>query len=404
MRKERNKEKTERLPWFGLGFLRPVMREYRGLLIAMVISGALCSAFDAVLPLYQRYAVNHFIGGGTLKGLRWMVLAYLGTLLLKELFEMWSAYDASKMEVDVGYSLRKRVFDHLQELSLSYYNQNGVGYIHARLISDVDRIGSLCSWTLMELVWDGGYLLYVIVIMLSINWRLGLLLLLLTPVEILICFYFMNNITRANREVREINSRITSRYNEGVTGAKTIKTLVAGPRVERAFVDETGNMYHAAVRVGHFRGMLRAIGDLAASVSLALVLWRGSSLSMIGGIDLATLSAFTVYAIYMTETVPSISEVMQSLINAQVNIERVSGLVNTQPDVVDTPEVIAKYGTSLEPKRENWEPLYGTVTFRDVTFRYPDGQETVLSHFNLEVPQGARVAIVGETGAGKVRW
>lgn len=367
----------------------------------MVITGALCSVLDAVLPLFQRYAINHFIDGGTLKGMLWFVLAYLGTQILKEIFEMVSAFGASKMEVSVGYSLRKQVFDHLQTLSLSYYNQNGVGYIHARLISDVDRIGSLCSWTLMNLVWDGGYIIYVLVIMLSMNWKLGLVLLLLTPLEILICYYFTSHLTRANREVREINSRITARYNEGITGAETIKTLVARGRVERDFVDETGHMYRAAVRVGHFRGLVRSIGDFAASVGLALVLWQGSGLVMIGSVDLATLSAFTVYAIYLTQTVPSVADMFQSLINAQVNIERVHKLMTSQPDVVDEPQVIEKYGTSLEPKRENWEPLEGDVSFRDVTFRYPDGEETVLSHFNLEVPKGTRVAIVGETGAGK---
>ena len=85
----------------------------------------------------------------------------------------------------------------------------------------------------------------------------------------------------------------------------------------------------------------------------------------------------------------------------QVNIERSMELLHTKPDVEDTPEVIAKYGDSFAPKRENWEPLYGDVEFSDVSFTYPDGTEPVLEHFNLKVPKGTNVAIVGETGAGK---
>ncbi len=397
----KDKQHENHLPWFGFGFLRPIMGEYRGLLLAMITMGTLCSVFDAIIPLFQRYAVNHFVGGGTLEGLKGFILLYLLTLLVKEGFEMLSAFGASKMEVNVGYSLRKRVFDHLQTLSLSFYNQNGVGYIHARLISDVDRIGALCSWTLMGIVWDGGYLIYVLIVMLSINWRLGLLLLLLTPVEILLCLHFQKQLTAANRIVREINSRITSRFNEGVTGAQTIRTLVAGPRVERDFRAETERMLHAGTRVGRSQGRLRSMSLLAANVAMALVLWKGCGLSMVGGIDIATLSAFTVYALSVTSTVPLVASTLQNLINAQVNIERVKGILDTQPDVVDTPEVIARYGTALAPKTENWEPLHGDISFRDVTFRYPDGEETVLSHFNLEVPQGTRVAIVGETGAGK---
>ncbi len=389
------------LPWFGFPWLKPVLWEYRPLLIGMLVTGTLCSVFDAVIPLFQRYAIHHFIGNGTLDGLWGFVLLYLLALLVKEGFEMISAFGASKMEVNVGYSLRKQVFDHLQKLSLSYYNQNGVGYIHARLISDVDRIGALCSWTLMGVVWDGGYMVYAIVIMLGINWRLGLLLLLMTPAEIALFLYFQGHLTRANRVVREINSRITSRFNEGITGAQTIRTLVAGQRVEQDFFAETERMFHAGVRVGRVQGYLRSLSSLAANVGLALVLWRGSSLSVEGRLNLASLSAFIVYALTVTLTVPMVASTLQNLINAQVNIERVKGILDTEPDVTDSPEVIATYGTVLEPKRENWEPLHGDITFRDVTFRYPDGEETVLHHFNLHVPQGTRVAIVGETGAGK---
>lgn len=101
------------------------------------------------------------------------------------------------------------------------------------------------------------------------------------------------------------------------------------------------------------------------------------------------------------EPIQWLVQVFSNLVNVQVNIERVTALMNTQSDVRDTPEVTAKYGDAFEPRKENWEPLRGDISFRDVTFRYPDGEENVLEHFNLEVPQGTRVAIVGETGAGK---
>jgi ATP-binding cassette subfamily B protein len=398
---KQNNENQTHLPWFGLGYLLPTLKEYRGLIFGMVLTGLLCSVVDSALPLFQRFAVSRFITKGSLAGLGAFVVAYFVAIILLELFEVCSAYATCKLEVCTGYTMRKKAFDHLQELSLSYYNQNGVGYIHARLMSDVDRIGSLCSWTLMQLVWDGSYLLYVIIIMLVICPPLGLILLVLTPIEVFVCYRFQKNLTSANRLVREINSRITSRYNEGITGAKTIKTLVASRQVEDAFYDETSKMRKATLRVGHYRGLLRGTITLIASVGLALVLWRGGVLNLSGGLDIATFSAFTTYAVYMTQSVTNLAEVLQALVNAQVNIERLHNMITAQPDVVDTPQVVEQYGTALEPKKENWEPLYGDVAFKDVTFRYPDGEETVLSHFNLNVPQGTRVAIVGETGAGK---
>ena len=116
---------------------------------------------------------------------------------------------------------------------------------------------------------------------------------------------------------------------------------------------------------------------------------------------IGTLSVFMNYAQGMMEPIQWLVQVFSNLVNVQVNIERITALMNTQSDVRDTPEVTAKYGDAFEPRKENWEPLRGDISFRDVTFRYPDGEENVLEHFNLEVPQGTRVAIVGETGAGK---
>ena len=101
------------------------------------------------------------------------------------------------------------------------------------------------------------------------------------------------------------------------------------------------------------------------------------------------------------DPIEAIVQTISALVASQVNIERFTKLMNTASDVADSPEVIEKYGDTFHPKKENWEPLHGDVEFRDVTFRYPDGTENVLEHFNLKVPQGTNVAIVGETGAGK---
>lgn len=122
---------------------------------------------------------------------------------------------------------------------------------------------------------------------------------------------------------------------------------------------------------------------------------------MEGAIRIGTLSVFMTYAINMLEPVQNIIGNISVLISTQVNIERLTNLLNEKSDVADTPEVVAKYGDTFHPLKENWEPLNGDVEFRDVSFKYPDGDEMVLEHFNLKVPQGTNVAIVGETGAGK---
>ena len=147
--------------------------------------------------------------------------------------------------------------------------------------------------------------------------------------------------------------------------------------------------------------MFRSLVTLMSSAALAIVLWEGGIITQQGVIMIGTLSVFMTYALGMMEPVQSIIATISGVIAIQVNIERLTKLLETESDVADRPEVTAVYGDTFHPKKENWEPLLGDVEFRDVSFHYPDGEEMVLEHFSLKVPQGTSVAIVGETGAGK---
>ena len=206
---------------------------------------------------------------------------------------------------------------------------------------------------------------------------------------------------RLNRRVREINSQLTSGFNEGITGAKTTKTLVAESRMEEDFGKTSRSMFKTATKTSHFRSLFISTITFTSYIALALVLWRGGHITLQGLIELGTLAAFSNYALNLMEPIRWIVRAVSDLITVQVNIERFTRLMETESDVADSPEIIEKYGDAFHPKKENWEPLFGDIEFKDVSFMYPDGNEYVLEHFNLKVPQGTNVAIVGETGAGK---
>ena len=209
---------------------------------------------------------------------------------------------------------------------------------------------------------------------------------------------FQSKLTRVNREIREQNSVITGNFNEGITGARTIKSLVIEDKIGRAFTDDTETMRRKTVRAARLRGLFAATMHFASSLALAVVLWQGG---FIAKSQIGTFSLFMSYAQGMMEPVRWIVDAISDLITTQVNIERLDSLLNTRPDVTDSAEVLAKYGDSFDPKTENWEPIRGEIRFEDVSFRYPDGEETILEQFNLEIPAGSSLAIVGETGAGK---
>ncbi|MDD6142217.1 MAG: ABC transporter ATP-binding protein [bacterium] len=394
---QQNEEKRS-LPFFGIGKVLPFMKPYRRVVAAMIGCGLASTGVDLLIPQFQRYALNHFIAHKTLDTLPFFLIIYIGAILLASVFNYISCSNAMRTEVSVNRDLRNAAFSHLQTLSFSYFNQNSVGYIHARVISDTSRIGSLVSWSLMDSVWHLSYLVGAIVVMFLVNAKLALMVITILPLIIVLFSVFQGKLVRVNREVRELNSQITSDFNEGITGAKTIKTLVIEDKMAADFLKDTGKMRKKSVQVAHLRGMFSATLNMASSLALAIVLWRGG---YIAESEVGTFSMFMSYAQGMMEPVRWIIDAISDLITTQVNIERLSRLLETESDVADTEEVIARYGDSFSPKRENWEPIKGDIEFKDVDFKYPDGDEYVLENFNLKIPFGSNIAIVGETGAGK---
>ena len=398
MTAEIKKDEHVSLPFFGIPRILPYVKTYRKTLILMIFCGLCGTTVDILLPLFQRYALNHFIGENTLDTLPLYIVLYVGVTLFAACVNYVSTRGAMTVEVSVNRDLRRAAFNHLQTLSFSYYNQNSVGYIHSRIMSDTSRIGGLVSWTLMDSVWHISYLVGSLGVMLAINARLALLVMTLLPLIVVLFSLFQKKLITANRQIRELNSRITGDFNEGITGAKTIKTLVIEDRMARDFVKDTQEIRQKSISAARLRGAFAVTMHLASSMALAIVLWQGGA---IAASEVGTFSMFMSYAQGMMEPIRWIVDAISDVITTQVNIERLTRLLNTKSDVTDTPAVIEKYGDAFQPKKENWEEIRGDIQFRDVSFRYPDGEEYVLEHFNLDIPFGSNIAIVGETGAGK---
>lgn len=396
-----NNNKPVKLPFFGIPRLHPYIKQYYPKIIFMIILGILSSLADSFYPIFNRYALDNFVGKGTLKGLGVFVFLYVAILLLQVVDNFVCCYMCGQVELSVDRDLRNAAFNHLQELSLAYFNQNNVGYIHARVMSDTGKIGVMVSWRMMDIIWNGAYLVCILGMMMILNFKLSLYIIALVPIAAVLVMYFQGKLIVLNRKIREINSTITSNFNEGITGAKAIKTLVVEDKIQSDFEEDTMKMRRTSVHATHYSALFTSAITMMSSFALAIVLYMGGVITMEGVMQIGTLSVFLSYALGMMEPVQNIIVTLSELIAVQVNVERLTRLIQTESDVSDTPEVIGKYGDTFNPKKENWEPLIGDIEFKDVSFHYPDGEEYVLEHFNLKVPQGTNVAIVGETGAGK---
>ncbi|MDR3084817.1 MAG: ABC transporter ATP-binding protein/permease [Christensenellaceae bacterium] len=392
---------TVKLKFFGLGKILPYIKPYRktaALLCVLLVGDSLCSL---AVPLFQRYAIDVFIAGRSLSGFPAFVALFLAVLVSQMVFGGVWARLAINIEMFVGRDLKRTGFNHLQTLSFTYFNQNAVGYIHARVMNDTNRIASMLSWGVVDSLWSLVTLLGSFGIMLRLHWKLALIVIAIMPFAIVIGSLFQKKLIAWNRRVREINSRITGNFNEGITGAKTTKTLVIEGKIDGEFRAATAEMHSTAVRTSRFSALFISTTTFLTVLSISLVLYYGGQLTREGLMLIGTLSAFTSYALSLINPIQNLAGLLTELITTQVNIERFTRLLATKPDITDRPEVVAKYGDVFAPKRENWEPIKGDIEFRDVSFRYPDGTENVLEHFSLHVPAGACVAIVGETGAGK---
>lgn len=395
------KEYAQSFDWRVWRGLMPFLRPYRKTIALVVVFNLLCALIDILLPLFQRYAIDHFIEEGTTEGMFGFGVAYFAAILLQALFVILFTRGSMRIEMYFGRDLKRACFVHLQTLSFSYYNVTPVGYIHSRVMSDTNRIATMTAWNLFDMLWSLAYVLGVFVAMLLLNVQLAMLIILVVPAIAALTWYFQNRILHWNRKVRKLNSKITGAFNEGITGAKTSKTLVIEEQNHRQFRELTEEMRASSVRAARLSAVYIPLVLFVSSAATAVVLARGGFLVGRDLLLLGTLSAFTSYAVGIFEPIQQFARNLADFISMQASMERVTGLLHEVPQVVDAPQVVEKYGDTFHPKRENWETIRGEITFEDVSFRYPDGYEDVLSHFSLHIPAGTTVAIVGETGAGK---
>ncbi|MDE6261352.1 MAG: ABC transporter ATP-binding protein/permease [Oscillospiraceae bacterium] len=395
------KEYTKDFDWAIWKRLLPILGRFKLVFLGLWAFNGLTALLDVVIPLFQRFAIGNFIETGALEGFVPFVLAYLGVILLQSLLVIGFGRISMHLEMYVGRDMRRELFEHLQKLSLSFYNVTPVGYLLTRVMNDTNRIAGMIAWGLGDIMWALLYVLGAFAAMAMLNWRLALVVILIVPVVAALTGWFQPRILHWNRKVRKLNSKITGAFNEGITGAKTSKTLVIEDQSIKSFRELTNSMRGSGVRASRLNAVYIPVTLFFSTMAVAIVLLRGGYLVADQVLDIATLSAFITYAMGIFEPVQSIAGNLAEFIALQASIERVTDLLNETPQITDTPEVIEKYGDSFNPKRENWEPLSGEIEFKDVTFRYPDGGDNVLEHFNLHIPAGATVAIVGETGAGK---
>ena len=366
----------------------------------MVMFVVILSLLDAVTPLLNRYAIDVFFREKEFSTLvPFVILNFLVALGFG--LSVWGfIYQAGKIEVAVNYELRKQSFETLQRLPFAYFDKTPQGWIMARMTSDSRKLANVISWGVVDLLWSFVVMVTILIVMFVLEWRLALIVTTAIPVMALVAWYFRKRILVHYREARKINSQVTASYNESFMGAKTTKSLAIEAENYDEFNAKTGLLRRANVKAVFFQSIFSPIMLLISYIVIAFVSVQGGNEVLKLAISVGTLYAFIEYSVRFFEPIMQISRILAQFQQAQASAERVIQLIETKPEITDSPEVVEKYGDLLNPKYDQWEPIEGDVEFKDVTFHYLEN-EIILQNFNLKVKKGTSVALVGHTGSGK---
>ena len=371
-------------------------KPYKNRLIILSIYMAILAVFDALIPLMQRHAIDNYIVVKNTRGLLAFFIVYSLIMIIQGIVVKLMISSAGVVETGVCHDIRKDGFEHLQALSLSYYDKTPVGWMMSRLTSDIWRLGNVLSWGIVDFSWGLFMMVVTTVVMLVLNWKLALLTFTVIPVLFVVTFYFQRRILFNHRDIRRNNSLITAAFNEGIQGVKTTKTLVREAENLKEFKVLTGEMNRKCVSAATFASVYMPIVTLLGSIGAGLVLWRGGDGVIAGTVSYGTMSVFIMFAVQFFFPIRDMARIFTDLQSAQASAERILSLLETKPDIKDDVEVITKYGAD----KEKWPKITGNIEFRNVSFAYKTG-EKVLDNFSLTVKPGETIALVGETGAGK---
>lgn len=389
-------------------FLKPV----KTYIILGLIVVTILAAGDVLYPFLTKYAIDDIIIPNQdlienglepdLSGLRTLIILFVSFMIFQSISIYLFIIAAGKIQTELAFNIRKKAFHHLQELPFSYYDRTRVGWIMARMTSDSRNLSEILSWGFIDLAWGLLLMFILTTFMFVINYILALTVLAMVPFLVIVSIFFRKYILKAYRSIRKVNSKITGAYNEGITGAVTTKTLVLENENFDEFDDLTTDMRMQSIKAHLLQGLYFPSMLFLISVGVALVYLVGGNLviSTSAALGIGTLYLFTNYVWQFFEPVNNVANIYARFQQAQASAERIVSLIETELDIKDTEDVIEKYGTLFDYKKENFEELKGDVEFKHVDFKYNVG-EKVLTDFNLKVKAGETIALVGHTGAGK---
>jgi ATP-binding cassette subfamily B protein len=358
----------------------------------LLLVGAV-AMLDGYFTYLAKRIVDEGIMVGNLSKLTSMFFLYGGLIVVQALCVLGFIYLVGVLGERVQYDMRKRMFNHLQELSFSYFDRTPVGWIMTRVSSDSERISQLITWGLLDCTYAALSISTALVFMTIINWRLALMVLVVIPILLVVAVIFKTKILVQFRLVRKINSKITGAYNENITGVRVIKALCREDENLKEFDGLTTNMYKAAFKAAWLSALFLPVVQIISAFAVGTIIYysgRSDLNSSLGafGMTVGSIQAFIGYVTMMIWPISDVARIYAEMQHAIASAERVFSLIDAKPEVTDRANAAEVPSVS------------GDIEFDHVDFYYEQGKP-VLQDFSLKVHRGETIALVGPTGGGK---
>ena len=358
------------------------------MVVGFLIAIALVSGLDSYFTFLSARIIDEGIIAGDTEVLIEIATQYGVLIVVQALAVFGFIYYAGILGERVQYDVRKKQFDHLQNLSFSYYDSTPVGWVMSRLTSDTERIGWLVSWGLLDVVWGVANILTALYFMAIINWRLALVVMAVIPLLLIVAIQFKKRILVQYREVRKFNSMITGSFNENITGVRVAKALGRERENLAEFEKLSFDRYASGYRAAWLSALFLPAVQLIAAFAVGAVVVFGGLQVEYGLMTIGGIQAFVSYITFMMWPIQDLARVYAETQQAIASAERVFSLLDAMPDIQDMPNAVEA------------ESMRGDIEFDDVDFYYEE-DTPVLQDFSLKVRQGQTIALVGPTGGGK---
>ena len=367
-------------------FLRPY---YGQILISLVFMIIVTSA-SVSGPYFVKLAIDEGIAKNDLVALRNIALIYFGVSLIQVVTNIARVRLMSRVGQHVLYDVRMQMFNHLQKLSLGFYNRYSVGRVITRVINDVGTLREFVTWATLAIVRDLLAIIGTLVAMLSLNLRLSLLTFTVLPLMIIATILFRRAARRNYRKVRAAVSWTNSVLAENVNGVRVVQAFSRQGHNYRNFRDYVNRYFlERSLDAAKVASVFTPIVDVLGAIATAVVVYLGGTAVLGESITAGVLIAFVLYIDRLFDPIRDLSRRFDTLQSTMAGGERILELLHTPVEVQDAPDA------------REMEPIRGHVRFENVSFHYSDDPTLVLDGIDLEVEAGQTVALVGETGAGK---